>query len=282
MRPFPLLEDAKSKLFLVLFCGFFSAFFIYFYNPFNLQSVTYETAIGRFLSIWNAGILGALILSITQFLLRPVLNLDSFTRGQFLLWVIFEFALLCIGIFIVFGESKEPFLVELSSIVKYTVSLGLLPYILACLVIAVFKLSDVEENSSGNKRMANTNSAGNASSDQISIKDENGKIMLVLNVNQILFLKSEDNYISIFYLQNDQVEKALIRTNLKKIVGEWDHPNLIRIHRSYMVNMQRIDSVQRKKGDFQIQLSHFSDMPLKVSGTYKRIFEAQIEALNQD
>lgn len=268
-RPFSLLDDFQSKLFLVLFCGVFSTFFIYFYNPFNLQGVTYDTAIGRFLSIWNAGILGAIILSLTQFLLRPLFRLQKFNNGQFLLWVILEFTFLCFGILFVFGESKEPFLVEFSLIIKYTVSLGLLPYLISCLCIAVFKLSGKSKDETTRSKIV---------SEQLSIKDENGKIMLVINPSQILLLKSEDNYISVFYQQNSKVEKKLIRTNLKKLAGELDYPDLIRIHRSYMVNLQRIESVQRKKGDFQIQLNHLPDLPLKVSETYKPQFEARIEA----
>lgn len=268
LKPFTLLDDFKSKLFLVVFCGVFSAFFILLYNPFNLQAVTYDTAMGRLLSIWNAGILGAIILTITQFFLRPFFKLKTFTVGQFLGWLILEFTLLCLGILIVFGESKEPLLKELSGIAKYTISLGILPYMIACLLIAVFKLSNKEKE---------TEEYSAANPEPLSIKDENGKVMLVVNPKQILFLKSEDNYTSIFHEQNGKVEKKLIRTNLKKLESELEYPDLIRIHRSYMVNLQSVVSVHRKKGDFQIQLKHLPDLFLKVSETYKNLFEARIK-----
>lgn len=267
-KPFPLLDDAKSKWFLVLFCGVFSTFFILFYNPFNIQELQYETALGRLLSIWNAGILGAIILAFTQFILRPGLKLSAFKVGQFSLWVLFEFICLCLGIYIVFGENEQPFVKEIIPIIKYTISVAILPYSLACLLIAVKKLSNTSQQEKPKKT---------TSSDQHFFKDENGKIMLAIKPSQILFLKSENNYTAIHYLRNDKVERKLIRTNLKKLEGELEYPHLLRIHRSYMINLDKIESVQRKKGSFHVELNQLPDTLLKVSESYKESFEERFK-----
>ena len=267
-KPFTLLDDYKSKLFLVIFCGVFSTFFIFFYNPFNLQHITYDSAIGRLFSIWNAGILGALILIFTQFFLRSKARLDSFTLGQFFAWVFFEFTFLCIGIYIIFGEGEADFWGEFLLIVRYTISVAILPYMLACLLIAVKKLSE---------RVKKEEITPVASTSQHLFKDENGKIRLAIKPEQILFLKSENNYTSVHYLLNDRVDKKLIRTNLKKLERDLDFPYLIRIHRSYMVNLKNIESVHRKKGGFQIQLDQLPGLLLNVSETYKNAFVAQIK-----
>ena len=148
-------------------------------------------------------------------------------------------------------------------------SLAFIPYFLACLLIAVFKLSN---------QLQLEKDTPTISSGQHLFKDENGKIMLAIRLEQILFLKSENNYTSIFYLQNEKVERELIRTNLKKLESELRYPDLIRIHRSYMINLQNLSSVQRKKGGFQIQLKQLPDLFLKVSDTYKNAFEAKIES----
>ena len=115
------------------------------------------------------------------------------------------------------------------------------------------------------------------SSTQLLFKDENDKIILAIKPKQLLFLKSENNYTSVFYLQNQKVEKKLIRTNLKKLENELQHPELLRIHRSYMINLQSIIGIHREKRGFQIQLAQLPEMPLKVSETYKKAFEAKID-----
>lgn len=266
--PFPLLDDNLSKWFLIIFCGVFATFFIVFYKPFNIQEFEYDSTLGRFLTVWSGGILGAAILGISQFFLRSKAKLETFNLGQFLLWSIFEFAIICICIFLIFRQSTEPFLDEFLLTLKHTISIGFLPYFLACLLIAVKKLSD---------RSKQELKTLDINSEQHLFKDENGKVMLAIKPSQILLLKSENNYTSVFYLQNDKMERMLIRTNLKKLEGELDYTNLMRIHRSYMVNLKNISSVQRKKGSYEILLNRLPELPIKVSETYKPTFESKIE-----
>lgn len=273
ISPFTLLDSRKDKLFLIIFCGIFATFFINFYQPLNIQHWHHDSAIGNFLTIWSAGILGAAVFGITQFFLRPRFNLSTFTVGQFLLWVLFEFFLLAVLMFLLYGESTIPFWEEFRLVFKYTISLTIIPYFLACLLIAVRKLSqEVQQEEKPPTSPAPLPLAPHA------FKDENGKIILAVKPTQLLLLKSENNYTSIFFLQNEKVEKKLIRTNLKKLEGELTtFPYLLRIHRSYMINLEKIASVHRKKGSFHVQLIQLPEMLLKVSETYKPNFEATLK-----
>ena len=276
--PFTLLDSKADKLFLIIFCGIFATFFINFYEPLNINTWHHDSAIGNFLTIWTAGILGAAVLSITQFILRPLARLKTFSIGKFVLWVLFEFFLIALLMFVLYGESKLPFWEEFFLVFRYTISLTIIPYFLACLIIAVRKLSNptkVKEAPIVSKPIPKFSPP----LAQHAFKDENGKIMLAIKPTQLLLLKSENNYTAVFFLQNEKVEKKLIRTNLKKLESELgEFPYLLRIHRSYMINLENIASVQRKKGSFQILLTQLPEMPLKVSETYKAFFEAQIKS----
>ena len=140
--PFTLLDSKGDKLFLIIFCGIFATFFINFYQPLNISTWSHDSTVGNFLTIWTAGIIGALVLSITQFILRPLANLKTFNIGWFILWVLFEFFLIAILMFILYGESVFPFWKEFFLVFRYTISLTIIPYFLACLIIAVRKLSN--------------------------------------------------------------------------------------------------------------------------------------------
>lgn len=266
-QPFPLLQEQRSKWFLVIFCGVFSTFFLVFYKPLNIVNWNHDTAIANFLTSWSAGMLGAIILGITQFVVRPKLNLTTFTNGQFISWVLFEFLLLTCVFFVLFGERKNPMIAEFLSVLKLTVSLASIPYFLACLLIAVGKPAE-------KKQIASPPPPVRPPLEQHIFKDENGKTVLAVKPNKILLLKSEKNYVSVYYLENDVVEKKLIRTNLKTLVQDLlPYPELIRIHRSYIVNLQYIASVERKKGGFQLKISHLPEMPLTVTDKYRNTFE---------
>jgi len=264
-QAFPLLDDNASKLFLVVFSGLFASFFIYIYNPFRLMDITYDTALGRNLSVWTGGIIGSLILVVTQFFLRKLVGLTRFNVGQFILWVLFDFICVIIGIFIVFGEPQIPFFEELQVIVGYCVSLGFIPYLIACLLISVIKIS------------RKTRKHLSADHEKCWFRDENGKIKLALKPGQILYLKSENNYTSVYYLQNQKVERTLIRNTLKKLEEQLDQPGLVRIHRSYMVNLNRIISIHPTKRGFELTMDQMPDIQLSVSGSYKDNFKSQFQ-----
>ena len=108
------------------------------------------------------------------------------------------------------------------------------------------------------------------------LKDENGKVVLTLNAEDVIFLTAEDNYTSVSYFQNGILEKKLIRTSLKRIEQELPQKDFIRIHRSYMINLKNINSVIREKGKLQIQMNFAPDTSLAVSTTYREAFESAL------
>jgi len=183
---------------------------------------------------------------------------------------------LAILMFLLYGESKVPFWEEFLLTFKHTISLTIIPYFLACLLIAVRKLS--QKIHKEEKQETASIAPPPIPLEQYAFKDENGKIILAIKPTQLLLLKSENNYIAVFFLQNEKVEKTLIRTNLKKLAYQLrPFPYLLRIHRSYMINLEKITSVHRKKGSFYVQLVQLPEMPLKVSETYKPNFEATLK-----
>lgn len=267
LRPFPYLDDWKSRLFLVLFSFGFSALFIYFFNPFNIKSIVYEGALMQFMPIEFAGVSGGITLAFTQFYLRKRTGFERLNVGRFLLWFCLEAFLICLVAYILFGIWEEPFFPEFSIIVRYSLSLSILPYLLSCLIILVVKLSRVE----GKPELPPV-----AENRPLLFRDENGKGVLSLRVEQILFLKSENNYVAIHHLQDGQAQRALIRNNLKKMTQDLHGTSFLRVHRSFVVNLNKIVSAQRKKDGYWLQLSGLTGPHLKVSETYRSAFEEKI------
>ena len=228
----------------------------------------YPAAFGNFIPIWVSGFLGSVFLGITEFPLRRLMGLKTFTLGGFLLWFLFEFFFLTGGMLLIFGEWHETFFHELRIVIRYTSSLTVLPYALSLLIIAVAKL---------NHSVKESNLALSQIGKQLVFKEESGKTVLAIKPENVLYLKSENNYTSVVYLENENASKTLIRNNLKKLEQEIIYPNLLRIHRSYMVNLEHVATVQRIKGSFQIQLDGMPDQWIKVSDSYRESFENSIQ-----
>lgn len=259
-RPFQLLDDFSSRWLFILFCTIFATAFNLFYDPLNVSGISTETTLARLFSYHGLGFWGALVLIFTQFLLRPSFQLNTFLVWQFLSWVILEIFLLSICFFLIYRELGRPILAEFMVVFRMTALLAIVPYAIACLLIAVVRKP---------QRQITQEEIAKPSTVLLSIKDENGKPMLSVAQEDILLLKSENNYTAIFFRQEQKVEKKLIRSSLKNILQQLPPSHFLRIHRSYSINVNNLSAVDRKNGELQVKVKQLPDLPLKVSETYK-------------
>jgi len=58
-----------------------------------------------------------------------------------------------------------------------------------------------------------------------------------LNLSHLYYIAAEDNYSRIFTLEEETLREKLLRITLKGIEQQIDDPDIIRCHRSYMINL---------------------------------------------
>lgn len=94
---------------------------------------------------------------------------------------------------------------------------------------------------------------------QVSFCSENGKDKLNISLANFLFAQSADNYISIHYRGHQQTKTHLIRKPLKVLEEELlKYPEVIRSHRSYLVNRTNIKAVKQHKGKVLLEIDRQS------------------------
>ena len=102
----------------------------------------------------------------------------------------------------------------------------------------------------------------------VSIHDNNGKTKLSLMVKDILYAVSEDNYVKIFYEQDGQVRKSLIRTTAKNIEDDLEG-SITRCHRSYLVNIRKVRFFSNDRDNLYVILDNDAINPIPVSRSYR-------------
>ena len=80
-----------------------------------------------------------------------------------------------------------------------------------------------------------------------------------INLDNILYIEGQKDYVRI-YLENG--DKIMSLMNMKALEEYLPHPEFIRTHRSYIVHMNKIDSVVR----FHIMINNQS---IPISDSYK-------------
>lgn len=99
---------------------------------------------------------------------------------------------------------------------------------------------------------------------RIEIKGEGNYESIRLLFNELVCIQSSDNYVEVFYLSGTILKKSLIRTKLSVIAETF--PELLRTHRSYIINPFHFKQWKTEKGKPFLLLSHAVEVP--VSKTY--------------
>jgi len=97
--------------------------------------------------------------------------------------------------------------------------------------------------------------------ENIVIRGENKLDILKIRKNDLVCVSNAQNYVEIFYTDENQIRTKLIRCTLKKIHSDFDF--LIQVHRSHLINPTHFKAWKNQDTIF---LTHIE---LPVSKTYK-------------
>ena len=79
----------------------------------------------------------------------------------------------------------------------------------------------------------------------IRFYDEYKKLRLVIAPEAVMFIKSEDNYVQIHYLDRYRTKKFILRSSMRALEEDLSRRGLVRCHRSYFINPSFIKIVHR-------------------------------------
>ena len=78
----------------------------------------------------------------------------------------------------------------------------------------------------------------------VAFSSEGGKVEVEIRPQDLLFIKSVDNYVEIYRTDNGQIKRIFLRSSLKRIEQDLkDHAFLFKCHRAFMVNVNNISRI---------------------------------------
>jgi hypothetical protein len=107
---------------------------------------------------------------------------------------------------------------------------------------------------------------------KVEIKGEGNYEGLRLSLNDIICIKSDDNYITVSFVSGTIVKKQVIRGKLSQVENDID--SLLRTHRSFLINPHHFLQWKMEQGKASIELNHTIFVP--VSKTYTTALKAQL------
>jgi hypothetical protein len=118
------------------------------------------------------------------------------------------------------------------------------------------------------ERMAGIQEGSGNPRDMIPFCDEKSVLKFSVKRENLLYLESAENYVSICYLNKGRISKYLLRDTLKRMEENFAGTGIIRCHRSYMVNFEKVKVIRKDKDGLKLELETPSVIDLPVSKTY--------------
>lgn len=110
----------------------------------------------------------------------------------------------------------------------------------------------------------------------INLMDNNGNLKLSVKLDNLYYIKAEDNYINVFYQRSGTIASYMLRCKMKTIEDNClDSSALMRCHRSYIVNINKVSVLHNETDGFVIDFEREGLESVPVSKTYSaRVLEA--------
>lgn len=99
----------------------------------------------------------------------------------------------------------------------------------------------------------------------IRFYDEYKKLKFVIAPEAVLFIKSEDNYVQIHYMDNGRTRKFILRSSMRALEETLSRHGLVRCHRSYFINPAFIKIVHRDSSGIivaELKQEGFESIPI--------------------
>ncbi len=95
-----------------------------------------------------------------------------------------------------------------------------------------------------------------------------GREQLTLTINNIMYLRADDNYVDLYLVgqNSSDHEKEVLRSTLTDLQSQLhDHPQFLRIHRSFLVNTKYVLKARKKGSLTVLHGSYRKDLPVSKS-----------------
>ena len=106
---------------------------------------------------------------------------------------------------------------------------------------------------------------------RITLFDGNGVLKISINEDNLYFIESDDNYIKVWYTDSEsKLQNYFLRCRLKTVEESFMGSSLVRCHRKYIVNIDKVKALSKGTGGYTIIMNNPHIPQLPVSKTYEQ------------
>jgi hypothetical protein len=259
------LVEKRNIVRMILFTSLFALVFINIYSPFGADRWFRVTRL-EFLTYSSLVILtGVLVVVISRIIMYHVCLRKIINLWQYLAWIFGEIMFMALFYaifekFILKDNRIFEILVKLSA--RNTALVLLLPYSVMWLY---FSWRDKKEQI---QKLTEIQTFSDNAREMFAFYDDKSMLKFSVMKESLLYIESTENYVNIYYLNKGKVSKYLLRDTMKRMEEIFSGTEVIRCHRSYMVNFEKVKVIRKDKDGLKLELDNPAVTDIPVSRTY--------------
>ncbi len=115
---------------------------------------------------------------------------------------------------------------------------------------------------------------------KVILTAENQKMALQIDAESLLFIKSEGNYVEVYYQQRKHLQKKLVRNSLKAISEQLPQRHFFRCHNRYLVNVYHIQRVEGNARNLELIMTN-QELQIPVSRAKSQALQQLLQGINK-
>ena len=281
-KPFPFfLNDNGKNTILILLTSTFVIFFLTLYTPFenpnNSPIINISWGIFCFVALYANLIL-------VPKLFPTMFELTRWTLLKYILfnsWLFLLLGILFTVINFLFYNCEMNYVALFIKTQREVVLTGLIPLIVITMLAKTNLLKqNLADAFQTNKKLREiqTLKENPQPLDNRTILYTDTNETFSLNLTDLVYILADNNYSEIYWNENGNISKKLLRVTLKNTETQLTNQFIVRCHRSYLINVKAIESISGNTNGYKLQMKN-TDVEIPVSRAKGKEIIAHIQQI---
>lgn len=282
MIPIPsFIYKRANQVAMIVFVPIFAWVFINVYDPFDFDKIGDANLfpwlnIPKELSIQLITVLmilvGMAVVAVSRTLMGIYTRRKPISYLHYILWVFLEIVIMATiyTVAALFTDTDKSVITLFNNSLIKTILVLFIPYVM-CYIYFIWRERVAQLKMLRATIAEDETVLQNA---YIQIYDEKGEMRLSVRRENLILIESADNYVCVWYLNNNLPKKVMVRNTLKCVADHLASTSIIRCHRSYMINIEIIKVLRREKEGLFVEFGVEGVPDIPISKTYAEAVQA--------
>lgn len=110
----------------------------------------------------------------------------------------------------------------------------------------------------------------------VTIDSENISESLSIPVDNLIYIQSSDNYITVYYFQDGDMRSMILRNTLKSVATQLEqYSNLFRCHKSFLINLNKVNHISGNAQGYKLHVQHVEEL-IPVSRLHNKTIKSKL------